>query len=129
MGPVKGKDTATGLGPYLVTPDELVDRRTATGFELAMSCRVNGVEYSRAAWSDVHWSFGQMIAYASRGTQVRAGDVIGSGTCGSGCILELSQRDPDLPGLQPGDVVECGIERLGTLANTVVRGSEPVPLR
>lgn len=131
LGPAKGKDGATGLGPWFVTKDELADVRTATGYDLRMTCSVNGVPYSEAVWSDVFWSFGQMIAYASRGAEVRAGDVFGSGTCGTGCILELA-GGPDAeryPWLRPGDVVEAGIERLGTLVNRVVSGSEPIPLR
>lgn len=131
LGPAKGKDGATGLGPWFVTKDELADVRTETGYGLRMTCSVNGAPYSDAVWSDVYWSFGQMIAYASRGAEVRPGDVIGSGTCGTGCILELS-RGPDgdrYPWLRPGDVVSAGIERLGTLTNTVVPGPDPVPLR
>ncbi len=90
MGPVKGKDFATSLGPVFVTPDELEDTRRDKSFDLAMTATVNGVEYSRASLADIYWSFGEMLAYASRGTRIETGDVIGSGTCGTGCILELS---------------------------------------
>lgn len=131
MGPVKGKDTATSVGPVFVTKDELDDRRTATGFDLAMTCRVGGETYSEARWSDVHWSFGEMVAYASRGSEVRANDVIGSGTANGGCILELIQR-PDghrYRWLREGDVVEAEVDMLGTLTNTVVAASPVVPLR
>ncbi len=131
MGPVKGKDSATGLGPWFVTPDEIADSKTSTGYDLRMTCSVNGRTYSDAIWSDVYWSFGEMISYASRGTDVRPGDVIGSGTCGTGCILELSHR-PDgdrFPWLQPGDEVIASVEGLGELRNTVVAGVPPHPLR
>lgn len=121
LGPAKGKDSATGLGPYLVTKDELADVREGTGYRLAMTCSVNGTPYSSAMWSDVHIGFGEMVAHASRGSEVRAGDVIGSGTCGTGCILELAltHGSDRYPWLQPGDVVRASIERLGTLTNTV----------
>jgi fumarylacetoacetate (FAA) hydrolase len=131
MGPVKGKDTATGLGPWLVTKDELDDVREGNGFHLEMSCRVNGRPYSRALWSDVYWSFGEMVSYAARGTEVRPGDVLGSGTCGTGCILELCQtHSPEqYPWLVPGDEVVATVERLGSLRNRVVPGRELVNLR
>ncbi len=124
MGPVKGKDFATSLGPVFVTPDELEDTRRDKSFDLAMTASVNGVEYSRASLADIFWSFGEMIAYASRGTRVETGDIIGSGTCGTGCILELSlvHGADRYPWLQPGDVVELSVERLGTLRNRVVTG-------
>jgi 2-keto-4-pentenoate hydratase/2-oxohepta-3-ene-1,7-dioic acid hydratase in catechol pathway len=131
MGPVKGKDFATTIGPMLVTPDELDDVRRDQSFDLAMTASVNGVEYSRASLADVFWSFGEMLAYASRGTRVETGDIIGSGTCGTGCILELSMvhGHERYPWLQPGDVVELSVERLGTLRNRVVAGGPLRPLR
>jgi len=131
MGPVKGKDTSTALGPYLVTKDELRDRRLGQGYDLAMTCEVNGLPYSRARWSDVHWSFGEMVSYASRGTEVRPGDVIGSGTCGTGCILELSRTHgaDQYPWLVAGDEVVAAVEGLGELRNTVVAAAPVLPLR
>ena len=87
MGPVKGKDFATTLGPWLVTPDELEPHQKAKAYDLTMTASVNGREYSRASLADIYWSFGEMLAYASRGTRLVPGDVIGSGTCGTGCIL------------------------------------------
>jgi len=131
MGPVKGKDFATSIGPALVTPDELEDTKRDRAYDLAMTATVNGVEYSRASLADIFWSFGEMIAYASRGTRVEAGDVIGSGTCGTGCILELSlvHGHERYPWLQPGDVVELSVERLGTLRNRVAAGPPLRPLR
>jgi 2-keto-4-pentenoate hydratase/2-oxohepta-3-ene-1,7-dioic acid hydratase in catechol pathway len=131
MGPVKGKDTATSIGPWIVTPDELDDVRTETGFDLRMICSVNGRLYSDARWSDVYWSFGEMIAYAARGSSVHPGDLFGSGTCGTGCINELSQThgEDSYPFLKPGDVIEASVERLGVLRNRIVDGSPLVPLR
>jgi 2-keto-4-pentenoate hydratase/2-oxohepta-3-ene-1,7-dioic acid hydratase in catechol pathway len=131
MGPVKGKDFATTIGPVLVTPDELEDTRRNRSYDLAMTASVNDVEYSRASLADVFWSFGEMLAYASRGTRVETGDVIGSGTCGTGCILELSMVHgiDKYPWLQPGDIVELSVERLGTLRNRVVAGAPLRPLR
>jgi len=131
MGPVKGKDFATSIGPMLVTPDELEDTRRNKSYDLEMAATVNGVEYSRASLADIFWSFGEMLAYASRGTRVEPGDVIGSGTCGTGCILELSMVHgiDRYPWLQPGDVVELSVERLGKLRNRVVAGAPLRPLR
>ena len=131
MGPVKGKDFATSLGPVLVTPDEIEDARSARAFDLAMTARVNGREYSRASLADIYWGFGEMLAYASRATELVPGDVIGSGTCGTGCILELALTHgrEAYPWLQPGDEVELSVERLGTLRNRVVAGPALRPLR
>jgi 2-keto-4-pentenoate hydratase/2-oxohepta-3-ene-1,7-dioic acid hydratase in catechol pathway len=131
MGPVKGKDFATSLGPVFVTADELDDTRRNKSFDLEMTASVNGVEYSRASLADIYWSFGEMLAYASRGTRVETGDVIGSGTCGTGCILELSMVHgiDRYPWLKAGDVVELTVERLGSMRNTVVAGEGLRPLR
>lgn len=125
LGPAKGKDFATSLGPVLVTPDELESYRERKSFDLAMTARVNGVEWSRGNLADIHWSFSEMLAHASRGTVVRPGDVIGSGTCGTGCILELSavHGPAAYPWLGPGDVVELTVAGLGTLTNRVVAGA------
>jgi 2-keto-4-pentenoate hydratase/2-oxohepta-3-ene-1,7-dioic acid hydratase in catechol pathway len=131
MGPVKGKDFATSLGPVLVTPDELEPYRTGRAYDLTMTASVNGREYSRASLADIYWSFGEMLAYASRGTTLVPGDVIGSGTCGTGCILELSMvhGQEAYPWLQPGDEVVLEVEHLGRLANRVVEGPPLKPLR
>jgi 2-keto-4-pentenoate hydratase/2-oxohepta-3-ene-1,7-dioic acid hydratase in catechol pathway len=122
LGPAKGKDSATSLGPMLVTPDELGPFRKGKAYDLTMTAMVNGREYSRGNLADIHWSFGEMIAYASRGTRVEPGDVIGSGTCGTGCILELSlvHGTEKYPWLQPGDEVTVTIDHLGALSNSVV---------
>ena len=121
LGPAKGKDTATSLGPFLVTPDELEARRSGNGYDVAMTASVNGTTYSQGNWRDLFWSFGQMLAYASRGTELRAGDVIGSGTVGTGCILELSQvhGGDRFPWLEPGDRVELDGGPLGRISAQV----------
>jgi 2-keto-4-pentenoate hydratase/2-oxohepta-3-ene-1,7-dioic acid hydratase in catechol pathway len=131
MGPVKGKDFATTLGPALVTPDELEPYRKDRAYDLAMTATVNGVEYSRASLADIYWSFGEMLAYASRGTRLLPGDVIGSGTCGTGCILELSlvHGEDAYPWLVPGDEVVLEVEHLGRIANRIVEGAPLKPLR
>ena len=131
LGPVKGKDFATSLGPMLVTPDELQSKANGRAYDLTMTASVNGVEYSRASLADIYWSFGEMLAYASRGARVVPGDVIGSGTCGTGCILELSlvHGSDQYPWLQPGDVVDLSVERLGRLRNVVAAASPLRPLR
>ena len=120
LGPAKGKDFATSLGPYLVTPDELPG--VATGRPAAtMVARVDGVERSRGQMADIHHAWGALLAHAARGTRLVPGDVIGSGTVGTGCILELSlTHGPEAePWLAPGQVVELEVQGLGVLRNTV----------
>lgn len=118
LGPSKSKDFATSLGPELVTFDELRDRYQDGRLHLEMTAQVNGRELSRGNSGAMHWTWPQILAHASRDVWLRPGDVIGSGTVGSGCILELT---PEAVGgwLKPGDVVELTIERLGTLRNRV----------
>jgi fumarylacetoacetate (FAA) hydrolase len=123
LGPAKGKDFATTLGPYLVTPDELLDRKIDRGntgslYDLQMIGRINGQETSRGNWQDMHFTFAQMIERASADVLLYPGDVIGSGTVGTGCLLELTKGQG--PWLQPGDVVELEIERLGVISNKVI---------
>ena len=131
MGPVKGKDFATSLGPFLVTPDEIEPFKKANAYDLTMTASVNGREYSRASLAEIYWSFGEMLAYASRGTNIVPGDVIGSGTCGTGCILELSlvHGEDEYPWLRPGDVVDLEVEHLGRMSSTIVEGRPIRPLR
>ena len=132
LGPCKGKDTATTLGPYLVTADELEPYRDADGFlRLALSAEVNGEKVGEDLLSNMSWTFEEMTAYASRGTSVVPGDVLGSGTCGNGgCLAELwGRRGERTPApLKPGDTVTLTAEGLGTLTNTVVPGAGAVPL-
>ena len=119
LGPAKGKDFASSFGPMLVTPDELADRHAGRPgvYNLTMTARVNGGERSRGNWADLYHSFGDMIARASADATLYPGDLIGSGTVGTGCLLELTKGQG--PWLQSGDIVELEIERLGVLRNTV----------
>jgi fumarylacetoacetate (FAA) hydrolase len=119
LGPAKGKDFASSFGPWLVTPDELADARRGTGYDLAMTAEVNGIETSRGRWSDAQFSFGEMLARASADARLQAGDLIGSGTVGTGCLLEV--RDATLGRyLEPGDEVVLRVERLGALRTPIV---------
>jgi len=119
LGPAKGKDFASSIGPWLVTPDELADARSGTGYDLTMTASVNGDELSRGSWASAHFSFGQMIERASADVRLRPGDLIGSGTVGTGCLLEI--RDERLGRyLEPGDTVTVAIERLGELTSPVI---------
>src|SRR5262249_822648 len=119
LGPCKGKDFATSLGPELVTLDELADCYRGGRLHLEMTARVNGRLLSRGNSGTMHWTWPRLLAHASRDATLRPGDVLGSGTVGTGCILELT---PERAGgwLRPGDVVELTIERLGTLRNRVI---------
>ena len=126
LGPAKGKDFATSLGPWLVTPDELEDRRTGSGaeerYDLAMTGRINGDQLTSDNFKTIYFTFPQMIARASQHVRLRPGDILGSGTCGTGCILELGTERHRW--LRPGDVVEMEIERLGVLRNTLFGAEE-----
>jgi 2-keto-4-pentenoate hydratase/2-oxohepta-3-ene-1,7-dioic acid hydratase in catechol pathway len=113
LGPAKGKDFATALGPCLVTADEIGDLGALT-----MIARVNGEEWSRGRFGTIHWSFPQMIAHVSRGEMIYPGDVFGSGTVGGGCGLELDRY------LKQGDVVELEIQPIGLLRTRVVGVTE-----
>ncbi|MFI0350732.1 fumarylacetoacetate hydrolase family protein [Actinomadura sp. 9N407] len=132
LGPCKGKDTATTLGPWLVTPDELEPYRDADGFlRLGLAAAVNGEVVGTDLLSNMSWTFEEMVSYASRGTWVRPGDVLGSGTCGNGgCLSELwgvrGVRNP--PPLKIGDTVTLTAEGIGSTSGTIVAGAEPVPL-
>ena len=119
LGPAKGKDFASALGPVIVTRDTIADKATGRPgvFDLWMAARVNGVEMSRGNFKDMHWSFGEIIARASDSVMLNPGDVIGSGTVGTGCLLEITKFQG--PWLNEGDVVELEIERIGILRNTV----------
>ncbi|MGW7051115.1 fumarylacetoacetate hydrolase family protein [Streptomyces sp. NPDC054887] len=132
LGPCKGKDTATTLGPFLVTADELEPYRDGDGFlRLALTAEVNGQKVGHDLLSNMSWTFEEMTAYASRGTRVVAGDVLGSGTCGNGgCLAELWGRSgrQNPPPLKPGDTVTLTVEGIGSLTTRVVPGPEPVPL-
>ncbi len=134
LGPAKGKDFSTVIGPWLVTLDELrpyeIDPKpghTGKSWNLDMRCSVNGQPVSRGNLGDMDWTFAEIIERASYGVNLYPGDVIGSGTVGTGCFLELNGtgklQDPSYTEqwLQPGDTVEMTIDALGTLTNNIVK--------
>lgn len=130
LGPAKGKDLGSSLGPWLVTADEFDDAYDADGF-LTLNCSVslNGNEIGRDSLDHMGWTFATMIAYASRDSLVVPGDVLASGTTGGGgCLAELWGRSgtQNPPPLEPGDEVSITVDRLGTLTSTVVAG-RPAP--
>lgn len=132
LGPAKGKDFSTVIGPWLVTPDELEpylipakQNHTGKRFNLSMKCFVNGKQVSSGNMGDMDWTFAEIIERCAYGVDVLPGDVIGSGTVGTGCFLELNGtgllNDPGFKPqwLQPNDVVEMEIDGLGRLSNTI----------
>lgn len=134
LGPAKGKDFSTVIGPIMVTPDELEaykipakPNHTGNNYYLGMSCKVNGVTVSEGNMGDMDWTFAEIIERCAYGVDVWPGDVIGSGTVGTGCFLELNGtgllNNPDykVQWLQPGDVVTMEIDGLGVLSNTIIK--------
>jgi 2-keto-4-pentenoate hydratase/2-oxohepta-3-ene-1,7-dioic acid hydratase in catechol pathway len=119
LGPAKGKDFASSLGPCIVTLDELKPKATdrPAVYDLAMKARINGKETSAGNLKDIYWSFGDILARMSASVTLMPGDVIGSGTVGTGCLLETTKAKG--PWLKPGDVVELEIEGIGVLRNVV----------
>ena len=109
LGPAKGKEWCTALGPYLVTPEEIGDP-----YNLTMTARINGELWSEGNSNAMYWKFEQMIEFLSKDDTIHPGDVIGSGTVGTGCGLELDRW------VKRGDVMELEIEKIGTLRNRVV---------
>ncbi len=133
LGPAKGKDFSTVIGPILVTPDELEQYKipakpnhTGNNYNLEMRCMVNGIEVSRGNMGDMDWTFAEIIERCAYGADILPGDVIGSGTVGTGCFLELNgtgklnDSNYKEQWLQDGDVVEMTIDGLGHLSNTIV---------
>ena len=134
LGPAKGKDFSTVIGPWLVTPDELEAYKVpakpghvGNAYNLSMKCWVNGVEVSSGSVADMDWTFAEIIERCAYGVDILPGDVIGSGTVGTGCFLELNGtgllNDPSFKPqwLQEGDVVEMEITGLGRLSNTILK--------
>ncbi len=132
LGPAKGKDFSTVIGPMFVTPDELAayrvsakENHTGAAYNLTMKCWVNGVLVSEGNVADMDWTFAEIVERCAYGVDVLPGDVIGSGTVGTGCFLELNGtgllNDPNykVQWLQDGDVVEMEITGLGKLSNTI----------
>lgn len=131
LGPVKGKDTATTLGPTIVTKDELAEYFSGGHYGLEMQVFVNGELIGGDSLGNMAWTFAELVAYASRGTWVRRGDVLGSGTSGGGCLAELwgwnGSHEP--APLAVGDTVTMTVQGLGSISNRVVAGPplHPVP--
>ncbi len=133
LGPAKGKDFSTVIGPWLVTPDELEPYKipakpnhVGNNYNLKMTCKINGVQVSEGNMGDMDWTFAEIVERCAYGVDILPGDVIGSGTVGTGCFLELNGtgklNDPNYQEqwLQDGDVVEMEIDGLGHLTNTIV---------
>ena len=131
LGQAKGKDSGTTLGPWLVTADELGDRWADGVLSLDVTASVNGEQVAKGSTADMDWSFGEVVSYCSRGVDVRAGDVIGSGTVPGGCLLEAVTGDPAAfdRWLKPGDVVSLHAPELGRTEQTVVAGAPVHRLR
>ncbi|CAN5804937.1 hypothetical protein BH24CHL5_BH24CHL5_01260 [soil metagenome] len=120
LGPAKGKDFASTLGPWLVTPDELADARSGKGYDLAATAEVNGRQLSAGKWSDIAFSFGEMVERASADALLRPGDLLGSGTVGTGCLLEIRDDSGFGRYLEPADEVTLRVDRLGALTTSVI---------
>jgi len=118
LGPAKGKDFATSIGPWLVTKDEFELLKEAKGFNLNMKASVNGIVLSEGNMKDIYYSFAEMIERASDGVTLYPGEIIGSGTVGTGCLLELGQEVHRW--LMPGDVIKLEVEKLGVLQNKII---------
>lgn len=127
LGPTKGKDTATTIGPALVTRDALESFRSKKGFALAMTAEVNGESVTDGCWDAIDWTFADLIAYTSRGTTLRTGDVLGSGTVPQGCLYEHHKLGSARfrRWLAPGDQVRLAVDQLGEITQTV-RAADPV---
>ena len=141
LGPAKGKDFSTVIGPWLVTPDELESFKVpaksghvGNSYDLKMSCHVNGIQVSSGSVGDMDWTFAEIIERCAYGADIFPGDVIGSGTVGTGCFLELNGtgllNDPSFKPqwLQAGDVVTMDITALGHLSNTIVKEDSEMSL-
>tara|TARA_B000000532_G_C18510817_1_gene252985 strand:- start:84 stop:512 length:429 start_codon:yes stop_codon:yes gene_type:complete len=122
LGPAKGKDFATTMGPFLVTPDELknqiIPTESGNKLSLKMECFINSKKISEDNLINLSWTFSQIIERVSMGTRIFPGDVIGSGTCATGCFLELNQTN-ETQWLKKEDIIELKVESLGTLKNTI----------
>ena len=133
LGPAKGKDFASVLGPCLITPDELDSKTINTEFgrkyDLSMKCYINGRLMSEGNTMDMNWTFEEIIERASYGVELFPGDVIGSGTVGTGCLLEINgtekRKDPEHQDIwiKEGDIIEMEIDILGKIKNKITKSS------
>ncbi|MNU24572.1 Ureidoglycolate lyase [compost metagenome] len=132
LGPAKGKDFSTVIGPWMITPDELEafkipakPNHTGNNYNLKMTCKVNGIQVSEGNVGDMDWTFAEILERCAYGADILPGDVIGSGTVGTGCFLELNGtaklNNPDAvpQWLQPNDEVVLEVEQMGVLTNTI----------
>jgi 2-keto-4-pentenoate hydratase/2-oxohepta-3-ene-1,7-dioic acid hydratase in catechol pathway len=128
LGWAKAKDFANVLGPWIVTIDELEQYRNGDRYDMELVASVNDIALGRDTLASIAWSFEEMLVYASRGAWLRAGDVLGSGTCGGGCLAELWGRNGKLepPPLTAGDEVTLSVEGIGDLVNRIIPGVEPI---
>jgi 2-keto-4-pentenoate hydratase/2-oxohepta-3-ene-1,7-dioic acid hydratase in catechol pathway len=131
LGPCKGKDFGTTLGPWIVTADEFEDRFDSEGFlSVEMSVSINGEEFGHDLLSNMGWPFAELVSYASRNSRVVPGDILGSGTAGTGCLAEIwgrvGSRSP--APLRPGDVIRMDVERIGSIENRIVAGVDLPPV-
>jgi fumarylacetoacetate (FAA) hydrolase len=118
LGPAKGKDFATALGPWLVTPDELPYENGRLPLDATVS--INGEQVARSSAAAQHWTWPEIVAHAGRDTRLRAGDVLGSGTLTGGCLLEINMTRDAPRWLEPGDVVELAAPGLGVLRTPII---------
>ena len=123
LGPAKGKDFLTTLGPFIITKDELKDKQISSKdgdrYDLNMSAYLNGNLLSKDNFKNITWTFAQIISRISNGTTIYPGDVIGSGTCATGCLLELNQTNNTDIWLQDGDEIKLEVDKMGSLVNTI----------
>ena len=123
LGPVKGKDFSTCLGPYITTKDELeeyvINDKNGSKYNLKMQAHLNDRLISEDNFKNITWTFAQIISQISKGVTIYPGDVIGSGTCATGCLLELNQTNNTDIWLQDGDIISLSVEGLGTLTNKI----------
>ena len=123
LGPAKGKDFLTTLGPFIVTKDEIEDKRISgengDRYDLQMYAYLNGQLVSKDNFKNITWTFAQIISRISNGTTIYPGDVIGSGTCATGCLLELNQTNNTNIWLEDGDEIKLEVDKMGSLVNTI----------
>jgi 2-keto-4-pentenoate hydratase/2-oxohepta-3-ene-1,7-dioic acid hydratase in catechol pathway len=121
-GPSKNKNNSPSLGPLLVTPNELEPHHSGKGYAPRMNAHVDARHYGGGSWDEIHWSFGELPAQASRGTTLRAGDLLAGGPVGTGCVQELGGRRDCLA---PGDTVRVDVQELGAISARITAPDQP----